>query len=175
MSMIDLSRSPLQMEPALAVLTLPRSPVLRFAIRFGKGGIALLSQRMSCLRRIHFPLAVLIALSLVVAPLASARAHLHMPAQDHAASVADDAMADMSDCAKIMAAGQTSKCPCCDAPAKAPCPDGGACLVKCGMQVLGMLVPSTEIFGFAFVHDRPGEAEKPPDRSLRPPAPPPRV
>ena len=173
--MIDLSRLPLQMEPALAVLSSPRSSVLRFAIRFGKGGITLLSQRMSCLRRIHLPLALLIALSLVVAPLASARAHLHMAAQDQASSIADDAMADMSDCAKMMAGDQTSKCPCCDAPTKAPCPDGGACLVKCGMQVLGMLAPSAEIFRFAFVHDRPGEAAKPPDRSLRPPAPPPRV
>jgi hypothetical protein len=27
------------------------------------------------------------------------------------------------------------------------------------MQVLGMLAPSAEIFRFAFVHDRPGEAE----------------
>lgn len=134
-------------------------------------------ERKPSLRRLRFIFAVLIALSLTVTPMASAWAAAAMPAH-HAAAVvpADEMTADMSDCAKMMAPAKTKDCACCDAPAKAPCPDGAACLMKCGAHVLGVLIPPGEFaFRYGIAHERQGDPDKPPDWSLRPPAPPPRV
>jgi hypothetical protein len=128
----------------------------------------------------HLPLrlifSALIALSLVLAPMASAWAALTMPA-DHVPTAAptDDMAAGMSDCEKMRAPAKPKHCACCDTPAKAPCPDGAACLIKCCMQLLGILVPSSRDIIYGTTYDWPAEREKPPDRSLRPPARPPRV
>jgi len=87
----------------------------------------------------------------------------------------DHAAGAMSDCEKMMAPAKPKPCGCCDTPTKAPCPDAAACLLKCGMHVLGILVPLRESFIRIAKYHLPAAPEKPPDWALRPPTPPPRV
>ena len=120
-----------------------------------------------------------IALSVAVAPIASAWASMHGVAgsshtvgaphvMDSADATAD--MADMADCHKAMKS--SSDCPCCDA--KAKCPAGAPCMVKC-CKVLGTFIGMTRLVRLAIEHDRPGEPEQPPEWASKPPSPPPRA
>src|SRR5262249_2026210 len=94
-------------------------------------------------------------------------------AEAMASSHIDEAAPAMSDCEKMMVPAKSKPCGCCDTPIKAPCPD--ACLLKCGMHVLGVLLPSSETYVLIAEHHWAAEPEKPPDWTLRPPIPPPRV
>jgi hypothetical protein len=127
------------------------------------------------LSRLRTVLAILIALSLTITPMASAWAAVRTPVGAAVTAHADMAPAEMSDCHKAMQPAKTKDCTCCDTPSKAPCPDSGACLIKCGMHVLAVLVPSSESRLIVVRHDLPADPEKPPDWSLSPPAPPPRA
>jgi hypothetical protein len=95
-------------------------------------------------------------------------AHVMAPGHDNDA-------ADMGDCEKMMAPAKSKPCGCCDTPTKAPCPDATTCLLKCGMHVLGVLLPSSETYVPIAEHHWLAKPEKPPDWTLRPPIPPPRV
>ena len=121
-----------------------------------------------------------IALSVAVAPIASASAsmnngkvasghELSTPAHMAAADAAMD-MADMADCHKAMKT--SGDCPCCDS--KAKCPPDAACMAKC-CKVLGAFTVATRLVRHATAHDRPAEPEKPPEWVSEPPAPPPRA
>ena len=120
----------------------------------------------------------MIAVSLTLTPLISAWAAIQMangqaqPAHVMAPGHDNDA-ADISDCEKMMAPAKSKPCGCCDTPSKAPCPD--ACLLKCGMHVLGILLPSGETYVPIAEHHWLAKPEKPPDWTFRPPIPPPRV
>ena len=121
-----------------------------------------------------------IALSVAVAPIASAWASMHagqgssghelsatkaMPAADAAVD-----MADMADCHKAMKT--SSDCPCCDT--KAKCQADAACMTKCS-KVLGAVFSTIRLAQHRLVHERPAEPEKPPNWVSKPPAPPPRT
>lgn len=126
-------------------------------------------------------LSALIVLALVSAPVASAHAAFAMLPQSHPAAVtAPDAAAQdvagtdgMSDCMKAMQKAPAKDCGCCDT--KSQCPDGGACLVKCSNHVLAVAT-APAAFGMGQRETViPAEPQRPPDWSLRPPAPPPRA
>jgi len=127
------------------------------------------------LRYLHHILAALISFALALTPLRSpvAVAAALKSAHGMASANTDDAAGAMSDCEKMMAPAKSKPCGCCDTPTKAPCPD--ACLLKCGMHVLGVLLPSSETYVPIAEHHWPAKPEKPPDWALRPPIPPPRV
>jgi len=123
--------------------------------------------------RLHFILAVLISLSVALTPARLTRPVMFGSAEAMASSHMDEAAAAMSDCEKMMAPAKSKPCGCCDTPSKAPCPD--ACLLKCGMHVLGVLLPSSETYVPVAEHHWLAKPEKPPDWTPRPPIPPPRV
>jgi hypothetical protein len=131
------------------------------------------------LHRLRATLAILIALSLTLAPITSAWAAAQMRASmDAVASVSTASDDAMSDCMKAMQAQGQEKdqdCPCCDTPSKAPCSDVGACLAKCSFHVIAILVPAAENRPTVVQHSYPTAQQKPPDWSLSPPAPPPRA
>jgi hypothetical protein len=139
--------------------------------------LVLALKRNPGLRYVHHVLAVLISLALVLTPLSSpvATAAALESAHGMASANTEDAAGAMSDCEKMMAPAKSKPCACCDRPAKAPCPDAIACLLKCGMHVLAVLVPSRESDVPVPEHHWPVKPEKPPDWALRPPIPPPRV
>lgn len=120
-------------------------------------------------------LAMLIALALAAAPLASAWAV--MPAKSMASEGTAGAHGAVMDCAKMgmaVATGDTDfDCPCCDT--KSKCPDMAACLIKCSVQVIGIMMPAIKLAAVDGRPLRPSELQEPPDWSLRPPAPPPRT
>src|SRR5262245_48066744 len=116
-------------------------------------------------------------MSLTLPPVTSARATMRMADQlaqsAHAAMAVGDAM---SDCHGAMQPAKAKDCPCCDTPLKkAPCKDGAACLVKCGMHILAILEPSSGGVFWPLEQYWPADPEKPPDWSVTPPAPPPRA
>jgi hypothetical protein len=133
------------------------------------------SERNLLLSRLRAILAILIAVSLTLTPVASAWAAGQMPGRTATSAHADMAAAEMSDCHKAAKPAVPKNCPCCDAPSKSPCPDAGMCLVKCGMHVLAVLAPSSEGQVIVVRHNLPADPEKPPDWWLSPPAPPPRA
>ena len=121
-----------------------------------------------------------IALSVAVAPFASAWASMHLGqgVAGHEESVspptaASDAAADMPDMADCHKAMKTSgDCPCCDT--KAKCPSDAACMTKC-CKVIGAALSPARLSLHPMVHGRPGEPEKPPEWLTKPPSPPPRT
>ncbi|KAB2913979.1 MAG: hypothetical protein F9K29_15500 [Hyphomicrobiaceae bacterium] len=104
-------------------------------------------------------LAVLIAISLAFAPVASALAGGHGHGSE---------MAEMSDCHKEKLA--SSDCPCCTTLWK--CPEQ-ACLLKC-LKLLGELRPALQHASVAPVRGPHAVPAKPPDWAHKPPIPPPR-
>ena len=127
-----------------------------------------------------------IALSVALAPIASALASMHVgqgasghKAGGHAQSASQptavaDATADMADMADCHKAMKTSgDCPCCDT--KAKCPSDAACMAKCCKIVGAALSDTTRLALHPTVHGRPGEPEKPPEWVSKPPSPPPRT
>jgi len=130
----------------------------------------------SSLGRLRVILAILIAVSLALTPVTSALAALHMADQLARSAHADMAAAAMSDCHGSMQPAKAKDCPCCDTPSKkAPCQDGAACLINCGMHVLAILAPSSGDVFRRLEQYWPADPEKPPDWSITPPAPPPRT
>ena len=121
-----------------------------------------------------------IALSVAVAPIASAWASMHVGqgaggheervSQPTAAADAAMGMADMADCHKAMKT--SGDCPCCDT--KAKCPSDAACMTKC-CKVIGAAWSTARIVLHPMVHGRPGVPEKPPEWVSKPPSPPPRT
>jgi hypothetical protein len=101
--------------------------------------------------------AALISLAVMAAPVGVAMA-----------SSQDTAMSDMADCHKTPA--KTKDCPCCDT--KAQCP-GTFCL-GC-FKLIGDVPLMPEVQKLASAHDGAVEPQKPPDRSFKPPHPPPRA
>lgn len=118
--------------------------------------------------------AILIALSLTLAPAASALASAQ-PGGQHESTVAADASADMSDCMRAMqgAAGSSKKrdCKCCDAQHK--CPDTANCMTKC-CKVIGAVRPAGSTIPLTTVAYRLAQPAKPPDWLNAPPFTPPR-
>lgn len=133
-------------------------------------------RHLSMLRAI---LAMLIALSLAVAPITSAWAAVEMSAiVDGPATAGVSADDSMSDCMKAMQSkgqGQAQKndCPCCDT--KSKCHDMTMCPIKCGMQFIGIVMPAIEQAVSTGGQFRRADPQEPPDWSLQPPAPPPRT
>lgn len=140
------------------------------------------------MRRLRTIVAILVALTVAVAPLASATAAVHVAAstghdprsaasmtQGHAgltAAANDTADRDMADCTSMMkTAAGTADCPCCDTENSCP-PD--LCLFKCFKVLSGILAP-------AVLRDRaaavlfPGGPRRPPDWIDSPQPPPPRT
>ena len=127
-----------------------------------------------------------IALSVAVAPIASAWASMHAgqgvsghkvggheqsASQPTAAVDAAGDMADMADCHKAMKT--SGDCPCCDG--KAMCPSDAACMAKCCKVIGAALSDATRLALQPSAHGRPGEPEKPPEWVSKPPSPPPRA
>lgn len=125
------------------------------------------------LHRLRAILAILIALSLGLSPVASAWAGV--PATSAMSMASEDG--SVMDCAKMGMAsekgGTDFDCPCCDT--KSKCPDMTACLMKCSTQVIGIVMPAAKLAAIIGRHDRPADPQEPPDWSMRPPAPPPRT
>ena len=134
----------------------------------------------------HIMLVCWIALSVAVAPIASAWASMHAgqrtsgheesghkqsASQPPAAAAAASDMADMADCHKAMKT--SGDCPCCDT--KAKCPSDAACMTMCCKIVGAALSDATRVALHTTVHGRPGEPEKPPEWVSKPPSPPPRT
>jgi hypothetical protein len=118
-------------------------------------------------------LAILIALSLTLAPVASAFAAAQ-PSELHTTMMSVDAGMDMSDCMKAMGtsgSSDKSDCKCCDT--KHKCPDGANCMTKC-CKVIGALKPAGKLIAVSAVAYRHAEPAKPPNWVSTPPAPPPR-
>lgn len=121
-------------------------------------------------------LALLVSLALGLAPAASARESGQV--RERSSIVADNDA--MSDCMKAMQAasdqdGTHNDCVCCDTHSKMPCSDGAACLAKCSTSVIAVLSPQQRSYQQLLRLSLPHTAEKPPDWSLRPPAPPPKA
>lgn len=131
------------------------------------------------LHRLRAIFAILIAVSLTLAPATSAWAAAQMRTSmgvDAAVNASTDEA--MSDCMKAMQAQAQAvdqNCPCCDTPSKAACPDMGACLAKCSFHIIAILASVAEDLVGVFEHDQPTNPHKPPDWALAPPAPPPRA
>ena len=146
--------------------------------RHGPGMVA--ARRIIALRLRRIMFVYWIALSVAVAPMASAWASMHAVSVSvgHAESIspatgASDAasdMADMADCHKAMKT--SGDCPCCDS--KAKCPPDAACMTKC-CKVLGAALVTARLTVPPMVHARPAEPEKPPKWVSKPPSPPPRT
>lgn len=125
--------------------------------------------------------ALLISLSLTLAPGASAFAALQSGGATTHSSMAAGEMsgetsADMSDCMKAMGGGagssKTSDCTCCDTQNK--CPDAANCMTKC-CKVIGALKPAGKMLPLSTVAYRQAAPAKPPEWLRTPPAPPPRT
>jgi hypothetical protein len=124
--------------------------------------------------------AILVALSLSLAPISSAWAAKQMLASMDLMKSAGTVVADdsMSDCMKAMQARKPDNaqhCPCCDTASKTSCPDDGACLAKCSVHVIAVLTPAVAGPWATGGHDSPAVPQKPPDWLSSPPAPPPRT
>jgi hypothetical protein len=139
------------------------------------GPLSMLGAGGAVLRHLRTLLATFVALALLLAPVASARAAASMHAGAHKLAV-DVTEGAMSDCMKTMQ--QQSKagtdCPCCDVKSKAACPEIAGCLAKCGISS-AVLSPEPASLRRVVRHERPVNLRKPPDWALRPPAPPPRA
>lgn len=120
-------------------------------------------------------LAMLIALSLAATPVAAAWAAA--PTKVASGMNMHDAHGMAMDCAKMAKAADKKHaghdCCCCDS--KSKCAQLAACILKCGSQVIGIVVPAIKFAALVDRYDRPSDPQEPPDRSLRPPAPPPRA
>lgn len=133
------------------------------------------------MKLVRIILALLISLSLTLAPGASALAAMQASATGHGvddASVGMKQSAEMSDCMKMMQATgdeTTTKhdgsCKCCDTQNK--CPDTANCMTKC-CKVIGALKPPGKPFLLSSIAYQQAEPAKPPDWLSTPPAPPPR-
>ena len=120
--------------------------------------------------------AIVIALSVAVAPVTVAWAALRMGTEmQMVASAQMAADSDMADCHRTMKPAPAKDCSCCDTQPKAPCSDKTDCLLKCGTLMLGVLLVSDDSVPDTLAHSRPADPQKPPDWTSRPPAPPPRV
>lgn len=123
-------------------------------------------------------LAVLVAFALALAPIGSAWAATQLDAgMSTADNAAEMARAGMSDCMKAMQAQKPDRdpdCSCCNTPIKGTCADTAACLAKCGVHVVAILVTGAEKSVPARQSDLSVESQKPPDWIIAPPAPPPR-
>lgn len=133
------------------------------------------------LNLIRIIFALLISLSLTLAPGASAFAALQFsgattPSSMDAGEMSADAGMDMSDCMKAMGGGagssEKSDCKCCDTQNK--CPDTANCMTKC-CKVIGALKPAGKMIPLSTVAYRHAEPAKPPEWLRTPPAPPPRT
>lgn len=127
------------------------------------------------MRSMRAIIAILIAVSLTLAPIASAQAATRLGAYAEMSSSAGAASGAMSECHKAMKPAVSKDCLCCDTQSKAPCADDGPCLAKCSAQLLAVLVPSGECRREGMHQVWWSMLERPPDWSLRPPAPPPRA
>jgi len=138
-------------------------------------------ERVCAVRSLRAFFAVMIALSLSLAPIATARAMMLMHgAADAQTTAMEDAAAhdaEMSDCMKAMQAQSSETvpdCGCCDTPAKSPCPDNGGCAAKCNSSIAAILpsaaIPSLDLLARHVV----AVSREPPDWRSSPPAPPPR-
>ncbi len=125
-------------------------------------------------------LAVLIAVSLALAPGLSAVAAAHENAATTVPASADagaNASTELSDCMKAMAGdaatGDATKggCTCCDT--KSKCPDQATCMSKC-CKVLAVVKPAGKRIALTTIQYRHAEPAKPPEWLSTPPAPPPR-
>lgn len=122
------------------------------------------------MRHLRHLLLLLIAVSLVAAPIASAWA----AARASTAMVATGAdVAAMADCQKSGMASMAGDCECCDS--KSKCPDAAACLKKCSSQVVGYLMAGCRTIFVSIDANMRAEAAEPPDWMSAPPAPPPRA
>ncbi len=134
------------------------------------------------MKLVRIILALLISLSLTLAPGASALAAMQASTTPHGvdhASAGMEISADMSDCMKMMqAAGHETNpskhdggCKCCDTQNK--CPDTANCMTKC-CKVIGALKPPGKPFLLSSIAYQQAEPAKPPEWLRTPPAPPPR-
>ena len=123
------------------------------------------------MRRLPILLAMLIALSLVTGPVASAwaAAKLMAPMSD---SGSDDDGA-MEDCQKAAKGQGGGDCPCCDTQSK--CPGATDCSKKCGSHVVGFVIPQWPLTPPTSLQVRGLDPPQPPDWAITPPAPPPRA
>jgi len=135
-------------------------------------------------------LAVLIAISLTLAPgmsayaampdRADAQASAHGSAHHgmmHEATSADRMSGmDMSNCMKAMqdvpSDSSKSGCKCCDT--KSSCPDQASCMAKC-CKIIGALKPAGNVMTLTTMVYHQAEPAKPPEWAQTPPAPPPRT
>ena len=139
------------------------------------------SGRNPTLKRVRPFLAILIALSLVFAPVASAVTAPHQGAMGNiGASAAIPAemsgempadMVGMDDCTKMAGATAKHDCPCCDTSKACP-PD--LCLAKC-FKVLCTLPSLGTMVTLTIAIERPDAAVEPPDWAWAPQPPPPRT
>jgi hypothetical protein len=119
---------------------------------------------------------ILIALSLILAPVASAWAAAQMSRTMMAVDTDQAAASEVPDCEKMMQRPATKKnCACCDTHAKSPFPSADTCVAKCSVHIIGIVAPMSEIYLPMIRYIGPSEPEKPPDYRLRPPSPPPRA
>lgn len=122
------------------------------------------------MRRLPILLAMLIALSLVTGPVASAWAAAKLMAPMSDSSSHDGAM---EDCEKAATEQVGGACPCCDTQSK--CPSAADCSKKCGSQGVGYVIQQWRLMPPALRQDRSLDQPQPPDRGITPPAPPPRA
>lgn len=139
------------------------------------------------MKLVRIILALLISLSLTLAPGASALAAMQasttMPSTtthgvDHV-SAGKEQSADMPDCMKLMQATDDTtaptkrdgSCTCCDTQNK--CPDIANCMTKC-CKVIGALKPSGKLLLLNSIAYQQAEPAKPPKWLRTPPGPPPR-
>ncbi len=126
------------------------------------------------MKRVRVVLAILVALSVTLAPIGSAWAAL--PAATPKSEMQGADMSAMADCQKMMNGAdkqpsQKSDCPCCE---KNVACSPEFCLSKC-FQLLGAVPRAEHVAVITKLHLRPAEPDPPPDWSYRPPPPPPRT
>jgi hypothetical protein len=120
--------------------------------------------------------AILIALSLIFAPVTSALAAAQMSrAMAMATEMNAGVPSEHGDCHKAMKLPAPKNCACCDKHAKSPFPNVDTCIAKCSVHILAILAPTSEGYLVMVRYSGPTEPEKPPDWRLSPPSPPPRV
>ena len=130
--------------------------------------------RRTRLKHLRIILAIVLALSVTIAPIGSAWAALRATAAKADTRTAD--MSGMSDCEKMMHGAdkqpaKKSDCPCCESNL-ACSPE--FCLSKC-FQLLGTMPRPAVLPLVAMAQLWPVEADPPPDWCYRPPPPPPRT
>ena len=117
-------------------------------------------------------IAMLIALSLTLAPFTAAWAMKAVPASPGMAT----AHGDMPHCHKAKHRGTHSDHGCCCDHSKSNCPDSGcSCLFKCGAQILAMAAAQDSIRSAGNEEFFSLSLAKPPDLQINPSAPPPRA